>query len=159
MYTAIDFTKYIASRYRNEYGVSIDEMKLHKLLYFAQRESLIQIGQPLFRELFYAWKYGPVLVAIRDYIKFFGAIPQYGDCSIADKYIPIFDKVFSQYAHKDSWSLSRLSHGEYSWKNARKGLGPVDACNNPISIEDIKVDANRIKLRRYFLSHLGNCSQ
>lgn len=155
MKSAIIFAKYIVSRYRNEYGVSIDEMKLHKLLYFAQREALIQLGRPLFDEPFFAWRYGPVLVAVRNYIKFFGVITPQVNFKIDDEYIPVFDKVFSQYAGKDSWSLSRLSHGEYSWQNARKGLDPIDSCDKAMAIEDIKVDANRIKLRRYFLSQLS----
>ena len=156
MESAITFAKYVVSRYRNEYGVPIDEMKLHKLLYFAQREALIQLGKPLFYEPFFAWKYGPVLVVVRNYIKFYGSFfTQIGyNTIIQNEYIPVFDKVFSQYAGKDSWSLSRLSHGEFSWKNARKGLGPIDNCNNAMSIENIKVDADRIKLRRYFLSHI-----
>lgn len=155
METAFTIANYIVSRYHNEYGRFIDEMKLHKLLYFAQRESLIQLGRPLFNEIFYAWKYGPVLVAVRNYIKLFGPLPIRPNFSINMEYIPIMDKIFSQYASKDSWSLSRLSHGEISWQNARKGLAPLDSCANPISIEDIKKDANRIKLRRFFLSQLN----
>ncbi|MDE5658285.1 Panacea domain-containing protein [Xylanibacter muris] len=159
MESVFKFANYIVSRYINNYGVSIDEMKLHKLLYFAQREALIQLGKPLFGESFYAWKYGPVLVAVRDHIKFFGPIlPQVGYC-INNEYVPVFDKVFSQYAGKDSWSLSRLSHGEFSWQNARKGLGPIDSCDKAMSIDDIKIDANRIKLRRYFLSQIRNQSK
>ena len=154
MESAIYFAKYVVSRYRNEYGVPIDEMKLHKLLYFAQREALIQLGRPLFNEPFFAWKYGPVLVAVRNYIKFYGAITPQVVYGVENEYQQIFDKIFSQYAGKNSWSLSRLSHGEYSWQNARMGLGPIDNCDRPMSIVDIKVDAHRIKLRRYFLTHL-----
>ena len=31
---------YICMRYQKEFGRGIDEMKLHKLLYFVQRESI-----------------------------------------------------------------------------------------------------------------------
>ena len=37
-------------RYQKEFGERISEMKLHKLLYFTQRESLIQLGEPMFGE-------------------------------------------------------------------------------------------------------------
>ena len=40
-------------------------MKLHKLLYFTQRESIIQTDEPIFQEEFEAWKYGPVMTGIR----------------------------------------------------------------------------------------------
>ena len=32
---------YIYEKYKSEFGTTIDEMKLHKLLYFAQWESII----------------------------------------------------------------------------------------------------------------------
>ena len=154
MESAVDIAAYISFRYKNEYGANIDEMKLHKLLYFSQRESLIQLGEPLFSEEFRAWKYGPVLVRVREIIRYCSLVPQTVDYNLPEKYQPILDKVFSQYAGKDSWSLSRLSHGEYSWQNARKGLGPIYNCANAITLEDLKVDADRIKLRRYFVSKL-----
>ena len=155
MESAITYARYVATRYKDTFGDSIDEMKLHKLLYFAQRESLIQLGKPLFIESFYAWKYGPVLVAVRNYSRIFRELTPQAGFSLKDELVPVFDKVFSQYAGKESWSLSRLSHGEFSWQNARKGLGPVDHCDRAMTIEDIKVDADRIKLRRYFISQLG----
>lgn len=70
-----------------QYGQQIDEMKLHKLMYFAQRESLIQTGAPLFNATFYGWKYGPVLKEIRSAYKdgtFITIVPQkfIRDCSV-----------------------------------------------------------------------------
>lgn len=153
MEPVVKIASYIVSRYQREYGGRIDEMKLHKLLYLSQRESIIQTGQPLFAEQFKAWKYGPVMQEIRNVYKL-GLLYDKAPVSIPDALIPVFDKVFSKYAGKESWSLSRLTHGEYSWQNARKGLGPVDSCANPISLDDIRVDADRIKLRRYFLERM-----
>ncbi len=49
MEKVLNFAAYIAQEYFSEYGQQIDEMKLHKLMYFAQRESLIQTGEPLFK--------------------------------------------------------------------------------------------------------------
>ena len=56
---------YIYQRYQQDYGKRMDEMKLHKLLYFVQREAIIQTDEPMFKEQFEAWKYGPVMVEIR----------------------------------------------------------------------------------------------
>ena len=53
----IEAASYISDRYLKQFGKRIDEMKLHKLLYFSQRESLIQLRQPLFDTAFSAWKY------------------------------------------------------------------------------------------------------
>ena len=40
----LQVASYICKRYMDDFGVRIDEMKLHKLLYFTQRECLIQKG-------------------------------------------------------------------------------------------------------------------
>ena len=118
---------YISQRYEKEYGRQIDEMKLHKLLYLTQREAIIETGEPLFEDQFEAWKYGPVLYSVH--------------------------KAFQ--TDKDSWSLSTLSHGEYSWRKAREGYDPNSACRTKIRVEDIRVDAQRIKQRRIMLNILG----
>ena len=39
---------YIYYMYLQKTGQILDEMKLHKLLYFSQRESLVRNDQPLF---------------------------------------------------------------------------------------------------------------
>ena len=157
MTTALTIANYIANRYKNEYGVPIDEMKLHKLLYFSQREAFIQLNQPLFKETFYAWKYGPVLIEVREKILSQGIESFKCDASLPKNLEPILDKVFLQYACKSSWSLSRLSHGEASWQNARKDLNSNAPYGSALTIEDIKTDAQRIKLRRTMLSELrGN---
>ena len=65
MADVVKIASYICMRYQQQYSKEIDEMKLHKLLYFTQRESIIQTGEPLFKDCFEAWKYGPVMVSIR----------------------------------------------------------------------------------------------
>ena len=51
----LQVASYIYKRYMDDFGVRIDEMKLHKLLYFTQRECLIQKGEPMFEAQFEAW--------------------------------------------------------------------------------------------------------
>ena len=145
----------LASEFFLKFGTAIDEMKLHKLMYFAQRESFIQKGKPLFDATFYGWKYGPVLKEIRSAYKdgtFTDITPEKfsEDCSVA-----IVNSVFKDYAEKDSWSLSRLTHGELSWKNSRIGVAQDDNSDNPMNDEDIRKDAERIKTRREMLLALG----
>ena len=48
MLDVVKVASYISRRYEQTFGVRIDEMKLHKLLYFVQRETLIQTDQTLF---------------------------------------------------------------------------------------------------------------
>ena len=51
----IDVAQYIYEEYKRQSGEVIDEMKLHKLLYLAQRESLAITNEPLFSEVFEGW--------------------------------------------------------------------------------------------------------
>ena len=53
MENLMSVASYVFNRYQETMGEKIDEMKLHKLLYFAQRESIIQRNEPLFAEVFY----------------------------------------------------------------------------------------------------------
>lgn len=142
---------YICQRYLTEFGHRIDEMKLHKLLYFTQRECIVQMGEPLFGAKFKAWRYGPVLLDIRQHYKDDTLDVGLSGEAIA-KYKIVFDKVFEHYACKSSWSLSTLSHGELSWRMARNGYLPQEACDVDMQVSDIYKDAERIKVRRFLLS-------
>ncbi len=151
---------YIYNRYQEDFKEKISEMKLHKLLYFTQRESIIQKGEPMFEDSFSAWRYGPVLVKVRSLYAGGLLNDMPSEEAIKDNQ-KIFDFVFSYYAPKDAWSLSILSHGEYSWSHARGHLLPNQSCNVPLAMEDIRKDAERIKLRRFLLGEIqkgkGTC--
>jgi uncharacterized phage-associated protein len=126
-----------------ENKVKIDEMKLHKLMYFAQRESFVQNDAPLFNEEFEAWKYGPVLREIRAHYRANDFI-DYDD----EQLTPIMDRVFEEYSHIMSWSLSMISHSEESWQRAREGVPDGINSNRKIKTEDIRIDAQRVKESR-----------
>lgn len=151
MITVIQAASYIFHRYKEDYGSDIDEMKLHKLLYLSQRESIIMTGEPMFDAPFEAWKYGPVVVEIREKFRK-NALNEQMDKDSLSVYQPVFDSVFQRYAVKDSWNLSLLTHGDSSWQNARQGLNPDEHCSERLSMDDIRWDAERIKIRRYILS-------
>lgn len=150
----LQVASYICKRYFEEYGTRIDEMKLHKLLYFTQRECLIQKGLPMFEARFEAWKYGPVMVPIRQHYKT-DSFPKSMEKEQLAQYKSVFDMVFKVYAPQKSWSLSTLTHGEYSWKHAREGYDEQDSCEVEMKTEDIMVDAKRVRERRTILRQLN----
>lgn len=154
MMDVIKVASYISKRYSDEYGVAIDEMKLHKLLYFSQRECYVLKDAPLFEDRFHAYVYGPVMVSIRSKYKngTLNVLPTENEIT---EYITVFDSVFANYAGIKSWSLSTLSHGEESWQKARVGLNEDEKGNSLMSNEDIRHDAKRIKVRRYLLSKIS----
>lgn len=154
MNNVIDIARYICRKYKETFGHNIDEMKLQKLMYFAQRESLIQTGEPLFNETFRGWKYGPVLKELRTPYTL-GWLFKDGEEIDSSRFGTVVNLVFDRYADKDSWNLSTLSHGEYCWQKSRDGINENANSDNEISIDDIRVDAKRISERRKMLNEIG----
>ncbi len=147
MENVMNVAAWACRRYRKDFGQDIDEMKLHKLLYFAQRESLVRSSDPMFGATFYGWKYGPVLPEVREEWGT-GALKDMPVTPLSPENEEIMDYIFGQYAAKSSWSLSRLSHGELSWQNSREGIAEDENSNNPMRLEDIRKDADRIRTHR-----------
>ena len=143
MNQVINVAQYVYDEYKKITGEVIDEMKLHKLLYFAQRESLAITNKPLFHGDFEGWKYGPVCKEIRNSITPDGMIDASGDISDDSKYI--INNVILEYGSLASWKLSELSHKESSWKNARIGLQEGENGNRKLKLEDIREDAKKVR--------------
>ena len=57
----------------------------------------------------------------------------------------IVRNIFEQYGYYDSCFLRNLSHEEYSWKNSRLGLPDGAPGNREIKIEDIAIDARKVR--------------
>lgn len=153
MIDVIKVASYIFKRYQDEMKVKIDEMKLHKLLYFSQRECIIQTGEPMFAAQFAAWKYGPVMVEIRSCFRS-GTLNVLPTEKELLPYKSTLDYVFRNYATKNSWTLSMLTHGESCWRNARVGYGQDEHCDVLISTSDIAKDAERMKVRRFYFDSI-----
>ena len=154
MENVMDVAAYICGRYQEAFGEKIDEMKLHKLMYFAQRESLAQTGEPIFDATFRGWKYGPVLTELRKPYQQ-DQLMKPVDENVARQLSAVMDTVFAEYAQMPSFSLTRLTHGEISWRRSRKGIAPADVSDRPIALEDIRLDAQRIRDRREMLKKQG----
>lgn len=142
MENALNVAKYLYDSYSEYFGQPMDQMKMHKLMYFAQRESLMYEKKLLFEESFLGWRYGPVLASVRrEYMagNLFSSVT--GTVSAETK--KLVDSVLERYGTVSSWKLSSLSHNEFSWKCARKGLGAADNGNVELTVEAMKVDAAR----------------
>lgn len=139
--------KYLNELHVKKHGCAMDQMKMHKMMYFSQRESLMISGTPLFNDAFEAWKYGPVLVKVRnEYLTGHMFDGKYEKLSETDK--KLVESVYKRYDKYDAWQLSTLSHAEHSWRQARKGLDAGDAGNVRMSLTAMKTDAMREFLRR-----------
>ncbi len=139
--------KFLNGLHEKKHGFAMDQMKMHKMMYFSQRESLMISGTPLFDDDFEAWKFGPVLVCVRGEYStgnmFHGSYEE-----LTDEEQKLVNSVFERYDGYDAWQLSTLSHAELSWMQARKGLAAGDAGKEKMSLSAMKVDATREFLRR-----------
>lgn len=139
----VDVANFVFEEYEKETGEKLDEMKLHKLLYFAQRESLAITNEPLFPEHFEGWKYGPVSTAVRSVYTHDGI---YASAScLSDNEIYLLKNVILEYGQFSSWKLSELTHNEISWKNSRKGLTSSSVGTNKLKISDIREDSKKVR--------------
>ena len=133
--------------YLSKFNEPMDEMKMHKLMYFTQRESLICTKEPLFDEKFHGWKYGPVLLSVREEYKR-GASFNDSNTGISVDSQKIVKQAFDRYAHMSAWKLSMLSHGELAWKVSRKGFKTGESGNIPLKLSEMRIDALREQTKR-----------
>lgn len=72
---AIDVANYLIERWGRDYPVTIH--KLNRLVYLAQAEAVVKMGEPLFEDRIEAWQCGPVVPAV------IHAFDEQGDAAIA----------------------------------------------------------------------------
>jgi uncharacterized phage-associated protein len=70
-YDARAIANYFLERARVE-GKSLDQMKIQKLVYYANGWHIAIKGEPLIDEQVEAWRYGPVIQSLRDTFRQFG---------------------------------------------------------------------------------------
>ncbi len=139
----LNVADYVVQRYKELTNETLDEMKLHKLLYFTQREAFAVIGEPAFEGDFEGWKFGPVSREVRNH--FMNGEVLVATEQISDTVEYIVNNVILEYGSLASWKLSELSHREISWLNARKGLAEGENGNRIIKLEDIQEDAKKVR--------------
>jgi uncharacterized phage-associated protein len=121
MMPAHDVAKYFVSLVDEEAGDSISNLKLQKLLYYAQGFNLAVYGKPLFNEQIKAWIHGPVVPQVYHLYKDYGSGPIPVEPVNLDDYSPqvreLLDEVYAVYGQFSASKLRDLTHGEPPWKN------------------------------------------
>ena len=140
MENSLSVAKALRNKYRAKLGSDIDELKMHKLMCFIQRESLIEYGNVLFDEQFVGWRYGPVLLDVRSELNadrpFCDALESHAEATDL-----LIDRVLDRYGNISSWDLSILAHKELSWILSREGLAPSENGHERLSIDSMRIDA------------------
>lgn len=143
-YTILAYEKQTGARYGNS------ELKLQKLMYLIQRESIALTGKPMFEEKFEGWKYGPVIVSLRHFFEEdYTPITDENELNISEEDKYTINNVISQYGMYEPWYLANLTHNEISWQKSRKGLKEDQDGDKILDIEDIKEDAKNVRLYDY----------
>ena len=123
-YNAIDIANWFLNENRKQMNFEdsefITNLKLQKLLYYAQGCYLAQKGESLFKEDFLAWEHGPVIRTIYDKFKKFGANGiQYEEDyeeKIDEDTIELLRRVYNKFAQYTAWKLRDMTHQETPWK-------------------------------------------
>jgi uncharacterized phage-associated protein len=111
----------------NQTGSFISNLKLQKLVYYAQAWHLALHHTPLFQEDFEAWVHGPVIPELYQKYKGFGWKPILED---ANPNLPVnvsefLSEVAEEYFACDTYELEQMTHIEAPWNHARGNL-PLD---------------------------------
>lgn len=113
----------------------ITNLKLQKLLYYAQGSYLAMFDEPLFEESIEAWRHGPVVPQVYHKYKHFGSN---GINEPDEDYNTNFDmktesllrEVYDTFGIYSAWKLRDMTHQETPWKETK--------INNVIDLGSIK---------------------
>lgn len=122
-----------------EHGDPLTNLKLQKLLYYAQAWHLALYDEPLFEEKFEAWVHGPVVRTIYQAFKQYKYGPildDPGDIHFPEEVKQHLLDIMDVFGHYSAWQLERMTHLEKPWLAARKNLAPDESSEEIIS-EDV----------------------
>jgi len=125
-----------------ERGEILTNLKLQKLLYYAQAWCLVLQNKPIFSEDFQAWVHGAVLPSQYQRFKEYEwrpileeIIPQY----LPDDICSHLTEVVDVFGIETASALELMNHKESPWLEARKGVDADQPSSNVISKESMKL--------------------
>ena len=135
MTSAMGIAKYFLSLGDEEAGDTISNLKLQKLLYYAQGFHLAVFGSPLFEDEIEAWTHGPVVPSVYHEFKNYGGstIPGqagFDPADISEETRGLLDEVYNVYGQFSAWKLRNMTHEEEPWKNAYDSMPGGIISNN-----------------------------
>ncbi|MEM6598403.1 MAG: type II toxin-antitoxin system antitoxin SocA domain-containing protein [Cyanobacteria bacterium P01_D01_bin.36] len=126
MMRAVDVAHYFLCQLDSDAGDLISNLKLQKLLYYAQGFHLAVCDEPLFEEPIEAWTHGPVVSEAYHEFKEFSSsaipCPVGFDFSIFDaETSELLDEVYTVYGQFSAWKLREMTHEESPWRETPSG--------------------------------------
>ncbi len=134
---------FIVKAYEDGIEAEMTNMKVQKLLYYTQCLHLALYDEPLFDEEIQAWRYGPVCPPAYKFYSEFEAnqlpIPsQEFLLQIPDEKKKLLEEIWEYFGGYHAYRLSGMTHLEFPWQKARKGLLPQASSTQPILLKDMK---------------------
>ena len=134
---------FIIRAYEDGLEAEMTNMKVQKLLYYAQSLHLALYNEPLFEAEIQAWRYGPVCPPAYKFYSEFEAkqlpIPQQESLlQLQPERKELLEEIWEYFGGYHAFRLSDMTHGEFPWKKARKGLPPQASSTEPILLNDMK---------------------
>jgi uncharacterized phage-associated protein len=121
----------------------LSNLKLQKLLYYAQGHHLARFGHRLFTEHIQAWSHGPVVPDVYHEYKSFGSGPVQlpeSDTFQWDEVDPqttqFLSEVWNTYGGYSAGRLRNMTHGEQPWKQSWRGDDERGIVIGPSLLED-----------------------
>ena len=119
-----------------ELGDLISNLKLQKLVYYAQGFHLAMKGSKLFDEDILAWEHGPVVESLYHHYKEFGsdALPHpktFNGEVFNPEQIDLINEVYKVYGQFSAWKLRNMTHSERPWIET-----PKNEVINPVLMEE-----------------------
>lgn len=127
--------------FSHEHGDPLSNLKLQKLLYYAQAWHLAIFDAPLFEEPIEAWVHGPVIVTEYRRFKDWAWKPIQHDPEMPklDEAVQAhLDEVMDVYGGMTTYQLEQLTHQEEPWTIARNGIPEDEPSNSVVSHDDMK---------------------
>jgi uncharacterized phage-associated protein len=123
-----------------ERGDVLTNLKLQKLLYYAQAWFLVAHNKPLFAEDFQAWVHGPVLPSQYQRFKENEWRPIQDELTKPDLLSEVHShlmEIVDIFGVETAVALERMTHNEQPWKSARGNIPSDEASTAIISKESM----------------------
>lgn len=123
LYSAFDVADYFLYKAQTDQQELLSNLKLQKMVYYAQGLYLAMHNKPIFKDEIKAWNYGPVIPELYTKYKKYGSagIPVSGSFdsnSIDDDMKRFLDEVYSAFGQFSATRLSDLTHTDECWIKA-----------------------------------------
>lgn len=134
---------FIVRAYEDGVEAEMTNMKVQKLLYYSQSLHLALYDEPLFEDEIQAWRYGPVCPpAYRFYSNFEAEqlpVPhQESLLQLPNEKKELLEVIWGYFGGYHAYKLSDMTHVEFPWKKARRGLLPEARSTAAILLDDMK---------------------